>query len=100
MLRRDAAVGLREKLKKDKLIFDGAMGTMLQTMGLKVGELPESLNITSPEIVIGVHKKYIAAGADIITTNTFGANSYKLKDSGYSVKEIIAGAVENAKIYR
>lgn len=97
MLRRDAAVGLREKLKKDKLIFDGAMGTMLQTMGLKVGELPESLNITSPEIVIGVHKKYIAAGADIITTNTFGANSYKLKDSGYSVKEIIAGAVENAK---
>lgn len=92
------AVDVREKLKNDKLIFDGAMGTMLQNRGLKIGQLPEALNITSSDVVIDIHKKYIKAGADIITTNTFGANKYKLIDSNYTVKEVIDAAIGNAKM--
>ncbi|MCD7723525.1 MAG: homocysteine S-methyltransferase family protein [Clostridiales bacterium] len=57
--------------------FDGSMGTRLQAMGLKPGELPEQLNITNEELVYSVHRSYVDAGAQFITTNTFGANSLK-----------------------
>ena len=67
-------MGIREKLNNDILIFDGAMGTMLQNKGLKLGELPETLNVLNPEIIIDIHQSYILSGAHIITTNTFGAN--------------------------
>lgn len=90
-------VDIRNKLKDNILIFDGAMGTMLQNRGLKIGELPETLNITSPEIIIEIHEKYINAGANIITTNTFGSNEIKLKNSSNTVEEIIKAAVDNAK---
>lgn len=79
------------------LIFDGAMGTMLQRYGIKSGELPESYNITHPEIIESIHKSYIDAGADIITTNTFGANSQKLKAYNYTPIEIIAEGVKIAR---
>ena len=78
------------------LLFDGAMGTMLQNAGLKTGELPEMLNITAPETIIDIHKKYVDAGADIITANTFGANSYKIKDSN-KVNEIICKGISLAR---
>lgn len=90
-------MNIREKLNKGILIFDGAMGTMLQDSGLKTGELPEVFNITHPEIVVGIHKKYIDAGANIITTNTFGINEVKLKDGSYTVEELIQAGVKNAK---
>lgn len=90
-------VELKGYLENNFLIFDGAMGTMLQSLGLKVGELPESVNIKEPEKVIEVHKRYINAGAKVITTNTFGANELKLKDTGFEVEEIISSAVSNAK---
>ncbi|HPL99626.1 MAG TPA: homocysteine S-methyltransferase family protein, partial [Bacillota bacterium] len=82
---------------KELLIFDGGMGTMLQAHGLKAGELPERWNISNPEKILEIHKAYIDAGADIITTNTFGANRYKLKGSGCSCGEIIESAVKIAK---
>lgn len=85
-----------DRLGKQLLFFDGAMGTMLQAKGLQGGQLPEIWNLTHPETVIGVHRGYIEAGSHIISTNTFGANSLKLHDSGYSVKEIVEGAVKNA----
>lgn len=75
------------------LFFDGAMGTELQKNGLKKGELPENLNIHSPEIVARVHKSYLDAGCNIISTNTFGANSLKF----HNVNEIITKAVEITK---
>lgn len=90
-------MGIREKLKNERLIFDGAIGTMVQSKGLKLGELPEVLNITSPETLIEIHKKYINAGANIISANTFGANELKLKNSEYSVEEIIHSGILNAK---
>jgi 5-methyltetrahydrofolate--homocysteine methyltransferase len=88
---------IREYIKKNILVFDGAMGTMLQNKGLKVGDLPETLNITNPEIVLEIHKEYVAAGADVITTNTFQASEYKLKDCGYTVEEIVTSGVLLAK---
>ena len=73
--------------------FDGGLGTMLQARGLKAGELPEALNLKNPEMVYSVHEAYADAGADIISTNTFGANSLKFDN----VKEIVCAAVGLAK---
>lgn len=91
-------VEIEERLKEGILIFDGAMGTMLQSSGLQLGELPEILNITDSKIIIEIHKAYIEAGANVITTNTFGANEIKFENSNFSVEKIIHSAVENAKI--
>lgn len=88
---------LKRYLEEKFLIFDGAMGTILQSLGLKAGELPEILNIKEPEKVIEVHKRYINAGSKVITTNTFGANELKLKDTGFKVEEVISTAVSNAR---
>ena len=84
-------------LKKEFISLDGAMGTMLQARGLKMGETPEVLNITNPQMLTEIHKEYINAGADIIYANTFGANRYKLEHCGYSVDEIIKAGIKNAK---
>ncbi|WP_027626003.1 homocysteine S-methyltransferase family protein [Clostridium lundense] len=91
-------MNIKELIGNKMLVFDGAMGTMLQKVGLKAGEAPELLNIKARNKIIDIHKKYIEAGANIITTNTFGANELKLKDTVYAPEEIIKAAVENAKI--
>ena len=59
-------------------LLDGGMGTMLQVRGLEAGGAPERLNLERPDVVREVHRAYVAAGADIITTNTFGASAHKL----------------------
>ena len=87
----------KELLKNEYIILDGGMGTMLQKSGLKLGGIPEVLNIENPETVINIHRQYIDAGSQIISSNTFGANAYKLKDSGYTVEEIITAGINNAK---
>ena len=63
---------------------------MIQKSGAKYDHSPETLNITSPELIASFHRAYIDAGADVVYTNTFGANSYKLGGSGHSVKEIVS----------
>lgn len=83
--------------EKDFIIFDGAMGTQLQAKGLKTGECPEVLSITHPEIVQDIHKSYIDAGSMVVYSNTFGANSYKLAESGYTVEEVVKASVKVAK---
>lgn len=85
-------MSLRELLGTKRLYLDGGMGTMLQRAGLGGGELPEQWNLTHPEVVRGIHAAYLAAGATIVTTNTFGA--YKTKYDNLS--EIIPAAVANA----
>lgn len=87
----------KELLGKQMLFFDGATGTQLQARGLKPGELPESWNFTHPEIVEAVHRDYLEAGANIVKTNTFGANPIKLKESGLDCQKTITAAVEIAK---
>ena len=80
---------LRDRLGKELLFFDGGMGTLLQEQGLQAGELPETWNLSRPEIITEIHREYLDAGSDVVTTNTFGANHFKFKaEDGYSVKEI------------
>ncbi len=90
-------VTLKQRIQNDILILDGAMGTMLQQMGLKLGEYPDLYSITHPELIATVHRGYLESGSDIIYTNTFGANEKKLKDTQYSVTEVISAAVSIAK---
>ncbi len=68
-----------EELKERALVCDGAMGTMLYSKGVPSTRCYEELNLVEPEIVKSIHREYIDAGADIIETNTFGANSLKLR---------------------
>ena len=82
---------------KNFIFLDGAMGTMIQSAGVDAGHVPELLNVTSPELIMNIHRAYVQAGADIIYANTFGANSFKLQGSGFSVEQIIGSAVTNAK---
>ncbi len=72
----------RKALSEGVLVFDGAMGTMLQKLGMKPGGCPDELVLTEPEMILKVHRAYREAGADIITTNTFGANAVKLREYG------------------
>ena len=90
-------MGIKERIASKILIFDGAMGTMLQKKGLKLGENPEIFNIEQEEKIFEVHKEYIDAGADIVTTNTFGANERKLNEIGFSVSDIVTKSIEIAK---
>ena len=90
-------MGLKEYIKDNILIFDGAMGTMLQKKGLKLGENPEVLNMKEPAIIEEIHREYIDSGANVITTNTFGANELKLKLCNLEVEEVIGAAIEIAK---
>lgn len=87
------------KLKKERLYFDGGYGTMLQAKGLGAGELPELWNITHSDIVESVHTEYLKAGSDVVTTNTFGANSLKFsgKDTLPSLEKVVSAALKNAK---
>ena len=78
------------------LLFDGAMGTMLQARGLAAGEEPERLLFERPEVVASVHEAYAAAGAHVATTNTFGANRRKLPGD-LDVRTTYRRAVEVAR---
>ena len=85
-------------LEKNKFVFlDGGMGTMLQAEGIQTEHIPELLNITNPKAVMNIHRMYSQAGANIVYANTFGANRFKLKNSGYSVEEIVKAGIKNAR---
>lgn len=88
---------VRKYIKNNILLFDGAMGTMLQQRGLKIGENPEIFGFKNPDKLMEIHSLYLDAGSNVITTNTFGANELKLDKLGYTVEEIIDNAVNIAK---
>jgi homocysteine S-methyltransferase len=64
------------------LLADGAMGTYLHGRGIAINAAFDELNLKRPELILDVHRAYVAAGADIIETNTFGANRFKLAENG------------------
>ena len=81
---------------KDNIVYlDGGTGTLLQSAGLLPGEFPETWNISHPDIIENLHTSYFDAGANIVCTNTFGANSLKFAES--ELESIIAAAIKNAK---
>ncbi|GAB6098350.1 homocysteine S-methyltransferase family protein [Halanaerocella petrolearia] len=90
---------LLDRLENEILVLDGAMGTALQNKGLEVGDCPEELNLTNPEILQEIYTSYLNAGSNIIQTNTFGANSLKLAEYGLEdqVVEINSQAVKLAR---
>ena len=86
-------MNILEKIKSSITYCDGGAGTLLQSWGLKAGEQPEMWNITNPDKIIKMHRLYLEAGAQIITSCTFGANRLKFDN----LEEIINSAIKNAK---
>ena len=87
-----------DALGTKRLFFDGGMGTLLQERGLAAGELPETWNLLHPEIVAGIHRAYLAAGANILTANTFGANALKFPAGGpFDLEELVRAGVALAR---
>jgi homocysteine S-methyltransferase len=88
-----------DRLQKCVLLCDGAMGTLLYTRGVSYYKCFDELNLSSPKVVQKVHQDYIKAGAEIIETNTFGANRFKLATHGFeeNTREI---NLKGAKIAR
>ena len=79
------------------ILLDGGMGTMLQAAGLPIGQLPELWNVTRPEAVTAIHRRYVEAGSRVLYTNTFGANRCKAAGCGRSVRELVEGGVRCAR---
>lgn len=80
---------LKERLGKEWLFCDGGTGTILQELGLKGGELPETWNLTRPDDIKALARSYFDAGSNIVNSNTFGANRFKFAN----VPEIVTAAV-------
>jgi len=80
---------IQQLLQSSPVITDGAWGTQLQARGLEVGQCPDVWNLTHPDRVEEVARAYVAAGSQIILTNTFGANRIRLADTGYAA-EVVA----------
>jgi len=89
-----------ERLKENRpLLGDGAMGTLLHQRGAALNACFDALNLSDPAILEGIHRDYIAAGAELIETNTFGANRFKLAEYGLGDKvvEVNHAGVEIAR---
>lgn len=84
-------------MENEYLLFDGAMGSILQQGGLKAGALPENLNLSNEQLIVDIHMQYLNSGANVITTNTFGANPVKYQGQPYSLSAIISSAINNAQ---
>src|SRR5438034_4075007 len=67
-----------ERLAKSPVLCDGAMGTLLYSKGIFINRCYDELNLSQPELIRGIHHEYLQAGAEIVETNTFGANSFRL----------------------
>lgn len=91
-------MNLLQELQERILFCDGGMGSLLQEQGLPPGELPGIWNMTHPEVLVNIHKAYLEAGADIITTNTFGVDGLKYNEHiGYGAEEVIRAAVGHVR---
>lgn len=88
----------RSFLENNIVVLDGGMGTLLQERGLFSGELPENWNVSHPEVITAIHKEYFDSGANVVLSNTFGANSFKFSDE--KLELVIKSAIENAKAAR
>jgi len=70
-------------LEDHVILFDGAMGTMIYERGIYVNQCYDALNLQKPDLILGIHRDYADAGADVLTANTFGANRFMLKKHGF-----------------
>lgn len=87
----------KETFKQPHLVFDGALGTQLQDAGLPAGTSPDTWNISHPDVVRGIHTAYLEAGAQVVTTNTFGSTAPRQKHGPYQPAELAAAGVRLTK---
>ncbi|HKE32500.1 MAG TPA: homocysteine S-methyltransferase family protein, partial [Candidatus Angelobacter sp.] len=87
------------RLKKGPVLFDGAMGTLLYSKGVFINKCYDELNLTQPDLIRNIHNEYLNAGADVIETNTFGGNSFRLDRHGLKDK-VHAINVQGARLAR
>ena len=85
---KNRALAFREQLGKRSLVADGAMGTMLYSRGVFINRCYDELNLTQPSLVKQIHEEYVQAGAEILETNTFGANRIRLTSFGLGEKTV------------
>ena len=79
------------------ILLDGGMGTQLQAAGLPMGQAPEIWNLTEPDKVTTVHRRYVEAGSRLLYANTFGVNRLKVSRTGYSVRDLVQGGIRCAR---
>src|SRR5512142_2436985 len=72
------AADFLERLKQSPVLCDGAMGSLLYEKGIFINRSYDELNLSQPDLIRGIHHEYLHAGAEIIETNTFGANAMRL----------------------
>ncbi|MCO4747740.1 MAG: bifunctional homocysteine S-methyltransferase/methylenetetrahydrofolate reductase, partial [Proteobacteria bacterium] len=89
----------RTALAEGVILFDGAMGTELYAQGIFINRAFEQLNVTAPQMIAKVHSAYVGAGAQVITTNTFGANPIRMKEFGLE-DQFVAINAEGVKLAR
>jgi len=89
----------KKELKESVLLFDGGMGTMLYNRGIFINRCFDELNISQPQLVKEIHRQYIESGVDVIETNTFGANRFKLAPHNFAA-EVEAINYQGAKLAR
>src|SRR6202051_401341 len=96
---RPKAKEFRDQLLSRALVADGAMGTELYARGIFINRCFDELNVSQPDLVRNVHEEYLQAGAEIIETNTFGANALRLQRYGFAdrVVEINRAGAELAR---
>ena len=88
-------MNVRDFLQQNIVLLDGGTGTLLQTAGLPLGELPERWNLSHAEILKGIHQAYFDAGSNVVATNTFGANALKFSEE--ELEKLVAAAIENVR---
>src|SRR4030067_2525912 len=77
-----------DRMKKSPLVFDGAMGTMIYERGVFINTCFDELSLSNPKLISQIHREYVEAGAEVIETNTFGANRIALRPYGLSEKAV------------
>src|SRR5436853_2335770 len=75
-----------ERIRKSPILCDGAMGTLLYAKGIFINRSYDELNLSQPDLIRGIHHEYLQAGAEIVETNTFGGNSFRLERHGLADK--------------
>src|SRR5215831_10612423 len=87
------------RLKQSPVLCDGAMGTLLYAKGVFINRCYDELNLSQPDLIRGIHHEYLQSGAEIIETNTFGGNSFRLARHGLAdkVREINRRGAELAR---
>jgi methionine synthase / methylenetetrahydrofolate reductase(NADPH) len=96
------------RLKRGPMLCDGAMGTLLYAKGVYINRCYDELNLSQPDLIRGIHQEYLQAGAEVIETNTFGANAFRLARYGFSEKareinlagaQLARGAIKEREVF-